>query len=216
MDCRSVINSLSDYLDGLLEPQHAHRIEIHLSDCPPCHGIKVDLHEIRTAARELPFRTPSGMLWTRIEREISVELLAQSRQVTVQDRARGWWRGLSEKRFTLTLPQLVGTGVLAASLVAFGLVSKPFKPATVSTAVLTGEDVLKQQINHKASVISTRKASWDPQMQVIFDNSLRRIDDSLSNCQQSLAGTSDRDQQQMLIELYKEKLQLLDDFEKLK
>src|SRR5438132_9937816 len=122
MDCGIVLNSLSNYLDGLLLDNEVQLIELHLGQCQPCHTIKLELSEIRQAARELPLHTPQRALWTRIRSSIEAETagLGKGREVA---RPPGWWARLLDQRFTFTLPQLVGTSALAIAFIAFGLVN---------------------------------------------------------------------------------------------
>ncbi|MGH9853595.1 MAG: anti-sigma factor family protein, partial [Blastocatellia bacterium] len=69
MECRAVINSLSDYLDGQniwISGDEVKQIKTHLTNCPACQNLKLELGEIKTAARELPLHTPPRVMWTRI------------------------------------------------------------------------------------------------------------------------------------------------------
>lgn len=223
MDCRSVIHFLSDYLDGLLAQQEVRHIEAHLQRCQPCHSIKLDLQLIRDAARELPPQEPPRALWARIEREIAAEKPA----VAVAAAAPGWWRWLGEKRFTFTLPQLAGASALAASLLTF-VALRGIPPAgqqlqpglaggkTAVTSYSPAVRAMQERIDERLNRLNLRKASWDPQMKQVFDEHLKRIDSSLASTRQALQANPDPDQQQMLIDLYKEKLQVLEDFDKLK
>ena len=61
------------------------------------------------------------------------------------------------------------------------------------------------------------QVTWDPQMREIFERNLIKIDDSLKSSRQSLIEhPNDADHQQMLMTLYNEKLQLLQDYDRLK
>jgi len=226
MDCRSVIHSLSDYVDGLLVQPEVRLIESHLRACPPCQTIKEDLQQIRSVARELPVHAPPPALWARIQQEIAAESRPPSRRAPVQ--SPGWWQRLSEKRFTFTLPQLAGASALAASLLIFAGVRNQL-PGThqslVSTSAATSVAVtspavqsVQTRIQERLSQLNARRASWNPQVQQTFEEHLKRLDESLDNTRRALQDgrSADPDQQQMLLDLYQEKLQLLEDFNKLR
>lgn len=227
MDCRSVIHSLSDYVDGHLAQPDAQWIESHLRRCPPCQTIKADLQEIRSAARELPLHAPPRALWARIQQEIELKEQPPARRAAATQ--RGWWQRLGEKRFTFTLPQLAGAGALAASLLVFTAVRSNLSVSTQSLQPTKGGgavslvapnsqavQAMQSRIEERLNRLNTRKAAWDPQMKQVFEEHLKRIDFSLANTRQTLEANPDPDQQQMLLDLYKEKLQVLDDFDKLR
>jgi len=230
MDCRIVLNSLSDYLDGSLLDTEIRLIEAHLGDCPPCHTVRLELVEIRSAARELPLHTPQRALWTRIRMSLETETAQWGREREVV-RQPGWWSRFMSRRFTFTLPQLAGASALAVALIAFGLIGalrqtrltpingtagSSFNQAATAV-ILPGEPQLKADIEHRVSTLNARKATWDPQMQEIFDSHLMRIDQSLNSCRHHLViDPADQEHKRMLWDLYEEKIQLLKDFDQLK
>jgi hypothetical protein len=221
MECQLVLDSLSGYLDGGLVESEVRQIEAHLTQCLSCHTVKLELTEIRQAARELPLHTPQRALWARIQSTIEREAVAKSGgKAAVQP---GRWAQLLSRRFTLTFPQLAGVSALVVALVTFSFVNltrQSSTPATpritdLSAATILGEDELKEKIERRLAALSTRKETWDPEMRELFEHHLAKIDQSLSNCRQMLqANPTDQDHQQMVLALYQEKLQLLDDFER--
>jgi anti-sigma factor RsiW len=228
MDCRSVIHSLSDYVDDLLTQSEAQHVESHLQRCQPCLAVKADLQEIRRAARELPLHAPPRALWARIRQEIEQGGLAQAappaRRAPAQ--AQNWWQRLSEKRFTFTLPQLAGASAVAASLIIFSAVrselpTQPVGPAIVqqASADLTANSpavrAMQTRIEERLGRLNTRKASWKPEVKQTFEEHLKRIDYSLDSTREALRKDPKLDQQ-ILLDLYKEKLQVLEDFDRLR
>ncbi len=212
MECRVVISSLSDYLDGSLATQEIQSIETHLTHCPPCHTVKADLSQICLAAKDLPLRTPSRALWARIQNELELETALPGKSAKTS-----WWKRMSERRFTFTLPQLAGASALAFSLMVFGLYHTLHDDPTVPkgvTAMLPMEPEMQTKIQQKATVISTRRQTWDPEIRIEYDKHLQLIETSLNRMRQTVVTTSDQDQQKMLMDLYNEKLQLMEDFEK--
>ncbi|MBS1812475.1 MAG: zf-HC2 domain-containing protein [Acidobacteria bacterium] len=220
MECRVVINSLSDYLDGSLAAQEFQSIEAHLTQCPPCNAVRVDLTQITLAAKELPLRTPSRALWIRIQNEIEIETAVPGK---VEEKKVSWWKRVSERNFTFTLPQLAGASMLAFSLMVFGMYHALHRdPQVASQAssdtanpILPMEKDLQFKIQQKASQLNTRRVSWNPEIRTVYDNHLQRIDNSLSHVRQSWVTTRDTDQQKLLMDLYNEKLRLMEDFERL-
>ena len=217
MECRVVISSLSDYLDGSLATQEIQSIETHLSHCAPCNIIKADVSQICLAAKELPLRTPSRALWVRIQNELELETTMPGK---LEAKKVSWWKRVSEQRFTFTLPQLAGASALAFSLMVFGLYHAlhrdPNLAAETSTnVVLPMETEIQSKIQQKALNLNARRQAWDPKIQTVYDKHLQLIDTSLNRVRQTLVTTRDQDQQKMLMDLYNEKLQLMEDFERI-
>ncbi len=215
MECLVVIRSLSDYLDGSLATQEIQSIEIHLIECPPCKAVKIDLAQISLAAKELPMHTPSRALWVRIQNEVELETAAPGKPVKVS-----WWKQWNERRFSFTLPQLAGASALAFSFMVFGLYQTlhrdPKLAAETSTNVVSPmETELQSQIQQKANTLQSRRQTWNPEIRTVYDNHLQRIDNSLSRMRQTVVKTHDQDQEKMLMDLYNEKLQLMEDFERI-
>lgn len=230
MECRAVVGSLSDYLDGRemwLSGNEIREIESHLAGCPTCQNVKLELTDIKMSARELPLHTPPRAMWTRIVNEIEAELAPSERPTREEFPEASWWERLKERRFTFTLPQIAGAGALAAALVVFGLFSFSSKnPGQLNikgaisgaqAALLPDEDQIKAEIERRLTLINARKTNWDPQARADFDRHLDQIEESLKTCRQALqSNPSDKLQQQMVRALYSEKRQLLDDVERLK
>ena len=215
MECRVVINSLSDYLDGSLAAQEFQSIEAHLIQCPPCHAVRADFTQITLAAKELPLRTPSRALWVRIQNEIAMETAVPGQ---VEEKKASWWKRLSERHFTFNLPQLAGASALAFSLMVFGMyhaLHRDPQIASEASAALPMETEIQSKIQSKANQLNTRRVAWNPEIRTVYDNSLQRIDSSLSRVRQTWVTTRDTDQHKLLMDLYNEKLQIMEDFERL-
>jgi anti-sigma factor RsiW len=227
MDCRSVIYALSDYVDGLLAQSEAQQVESHLRRCQPCLAVRADLQEIRRAASELPQHTPPRALWARIQQEIEQGGLVQTASPALRAPAKtpSWWQRLSEKRFTFTLPQLAGASALAASLIIFSAVRTelPTQPGPIlsqqASADVTASSpavrAMQTRIEERLNRLNMRKASWNPEVKQTFEEHLKRIDYSLDSTRDALRKDPQLDQQ-VLLDLYKEKLQVLEDFDRLR
>jgi hypothetical protein len=229
MNCRDVVSLLSDYLDGRdmwFSDSEVQDIEAHLDDCPKCKRVQIELTEIRSAARELPLHTPSRALWTRISNIVEVDVPASERPTRIEIPEMSWWERFKSRKMTLSLPQLAGTSALATALIIFGIyvASNPTTPrkafdfqAGTSAIILPDEDKIKADLERKLSLINARKGNWDPLVRDEFDKHLKKIEEALQNSRQILQyRPDDKVQRQMVLTLYHEKRQLLDDVERLK
>ncbi len=223
MECRNVVDSLSEYLDGFLSDNDAGHIEGHLKSCSPCQTVRVELDQLRTAARELPLHTPPRALWTRISNEIEAELDAKKTLITNALPKPGLWERLRASNFSFTLPQLAGASILALTLLAFGAVSfyrqynSVLTMRGMQTALFAEETQLKRELDRKMDAVKARMNSWNPQRRADFEQKLNRIEESMQDCRQLLqAHPDDQAHQLMLRNLYQEKKQLLEDGERLK
>jgi Putative zinc-finger len=212
MECRSVIDSLSEYLDGALTATQSAPIESHLNQCPPCRSYKLDLANICIAAKELPLHTPSKAIWARIQNEIEIETTPARKAGAAQS---SWWQRWSQKTFTFNLPQLAGAGALAFSLVAF----VSYKAIQTNTTPITSgasANVVVQKfdgfVKQRAEKMNLRSASWSPETRAAYQNQLNKIDQSI----EGLVAKPDSEQQKQLIDLYEEKLWLMEHYENFK
>jgi hypothetical protein len=227
MECRAVVSSLSDYLDGRniwASDDEVEQIETHLTNCPTCRNLKLELSEIKNAARELPLHTPPTALWARISKGIEAEVSMENVPARETQKASGWWGWLNSRKFTFSLPQLAAAGVFAAILIVagisgiFGEKSPPLKFRYVqSLLLLPEEDEIRANLERRLGAINARKAQWDSQRRADFEQRINRIDESLKRCRYMLEDNpNDVGRQEMVRALYDEKRQLLEDVERLK
>lgn len=64
--CRDVVELLSDYLDGGLDPPLAAAVERHLALCPACIGYLRQLRQTIGLLGRLPEETLSDRTWTEL------------------------------------------------------------------------------------------------------------------------------------------------------
>ncbi|HEY8460933.1 MAG TPA: zf-HC2 domain-containing protein [Blastocatellia bacterium] len=228
MECRAVVNSLSDYLDGRniwMSDDEVEKIETHLANCPACRNLKLEFSEIKNAACELPLHTPAPALWTRISKAIESEISTGSGPVRETQNASGWWKWLTSRKFTFSLPQLAAAGALAAILIVgkisgiFGANQQQLNLKNVQSALLLPEeDKIKADLERRLRAINERKAQWDSQRRADFEKRMNKIEESLELCRRNkLEGDpNDSVRQEMVRALYEEQRQLLEDVERLK
>jgi hypothetical protein len=212
-----------DGRDMWLSDNEVRDIEKHLGSCPKCQSVKLELSEIRVAARELPLHTPPRALWMRVANIVEAELPKSERPTRIETPELSWWERLKYRRFTFNLPQLAGAGALALALIVFAISNQPnptqnkLSFSDVQSALLPDEDRIKAEIDRRLAAVNARKANWDPEIRLDFERQLNKIDESLRNSRQKLqTSPHDKVQQQMVLTLYNEKRQLLDDVERLK
>jgi putative zinc finger protein len=227
MECRAVVSSLSDYLDGRniwASDDEVEQIETHLTNCPACLNLKLELSELKIAARELPLHTPPPALWARISKAMEAEISTENGPARETQNASGWWGWLNSRKFTFSLPQLAAAGAFAAILIVAGIsgIFGANRAPSIFQGVQSGlllpeEDEIKANLERRLSAINARKALWDSQRRADFEQRMDRIDESLKRVRHMLEGNpTDAGSQEMVRALYDEKRQLLEDVERLK
>jgi predicted anti-sigma-YlaC factor YlaD len=227
MDCRTVVESLSSYLDGSLFEHEISSIDGHLLDCHACSAVHSDLSEIRMAARCLPQYEPPSHIWFQIKERVAFETpsLPESAGADKQN----WWQRIMSATYTVTLPQMVGAGAMAI-LVALGsgVVSRHNLRRNKSDGASQGVDAMGvaalpfeqpflDEISRQLTSIKVQRASWDPQIQEGFDRRLGRINDAVRSCRMNVLNhPGDSDSRQLIISLYEEESQYLEDVERMK
>jgi len=224
------MNSLSDYLDGQgtwMSGNEKSSIEKHLDTCPTCQSLKLELTEIKTAARELPLHTPPQAMWVRIANTLEAELPASERKTREEFPKETWWDRLKARQFTFTIPQMAGAGVLSAALIIMGIYGisgqSPKTDPTrlnlsgVQTAFLPDEDQIKADLNRRLVEINKLKAGWKAQSRSEFEKQMTMVEESLEKCRTELrANPNDETHQQTLRKLYDNKRQLIENAERAK
>lgn len=227
MECRAVVNSLSDYLDNrnlLGVNEESENVDAHLINCSTCQNLKLELSEIKNAARELPLHAPPEALWTRISNLIEAESSTANTTNREAHKTESWLEWLNSRKFTFSLPQILSAAAFALVLIVAGISgiigAKPaplnFKDVQ-SALLLPEEDEIKADLERRMGAVNARKAQWDSERRADFDMRMNRIDESLKRCRYMLEDNpNDPTRQDMVRALYDEKRQLLEDVERLK
>src|SRR5678815_4494543 len=92
--CRATITSLSQYIDGGLTSDEIRDVDDHLNQCAPCESVRVEIEQVRMAARDLPQHTPSPVLWTRIRAEVESEIVSEKTYARTREEKQSWWQRL--------------------------------------------------------------------------------------------------------------------------
>ncbi len=221
MDCKIVVSSISELIDGGLAKDEMRGVEEHLTSCDSCQAIRRDLEGVRSAAQTLPLQTPSPKLWVRIRAEAESEALTLSPKAATASAPSSWWERVRGNRVSLSLPQLAGGSLVGAALLISGgyvlrqpsIEKSPAQPDLVSVLTPDLEATLKSEL----SGFNLRKANWDPRVRADFEHHLQQIDQSIEGCRFMLArNPTDQEQQEMVRVLADEKIRILKDSSRLK
>jgi len=223
MVCRQCQELISEYIDGALELGEQVNIERHLADCEPCRAVRDDLLQIVHFSNQLPLRAPSTSLWPRIRS--GVEELRPG----FWGRPLRWWSNVTTLRFNLTVPQMIAGAAALVIIVSIGAIvsrrdngpielsagNSRVPPSEITPLSRTDLQQLEKQINQLSETVEQRKNSWDPELRIAFERNLYYIDQSLVECRHQLDGNpADDVSQELMLNAYREKVRLLEGFEK--
>ncbi|HKA19866.1 MAG TPA: zf-HC2 domain-containing protein [Blastocatellia bacterium] len=223
MVCSQCQELLSDYIDGALELGEQINIERHLSDCEPCRAVRDDLLQIVHFSHQLPVQSPSTALWPRINAGLA-EL-----QPSFWNRSLRWLQNLRTLNINFSVPQMIATAAAIAIVVSTGIILSrrdngttplstagitlsPSDPTPLSQADL---QVLEKQISQLSESVEQRKDSWDPELRNAFERNLLYVNQSLAECRHQLSDHPGDDvSQELMLNAYREKIRLLEGFDK--
>ena len=223
MVCKQCQELLSEYIDGALELGEQVNIERHLGDCEPCRAVRDDLLQIVHFSQQLPTQSPSTALWPRISSDLA-EL-----QPSFWSRPLRWLAGFRTLNFNFSVPQLIAGAAALAVVVSIGFIVSRHDNGPVESSLSAGIAVppqvtplskadvqqLEKQINELSQTVEQRKDSWDPELRTAFERNLLYIDQSLVECRHQLNDNpADDISQELMLNAYREKVRLLEGFEK--
>ena len=223
MVCKQCQELLSEYIDGALELGEQANIERHLGDCEPCRAVRDDLLQIVHFSQQLPMQSPSTALWPRISSDLA-EL-----QPGFWSRPLRWLASFRTLNFNFSVPQLIAGAAALAILVSIGVIvsrrDSGQPQMSANAGQLTRSDVrplsqadlqqLEKQITQLSETVEQRKDSWDPELRTAFERNLLYIDQSLVECRHQLKDNpADNVSQELMLNAYREKVRLLEGFEK--
>lgn len=223
MVCKQCQELLSEYIDGALELGEQANIERHLGDCEPCRAVRDDLLQIVHFSQQLPMQSPSTALWPRISSDLA-ELRPSS-----WTRPLRWLVSFRTLNFNFSVPQLIAGAAALAIVVSIGVIvsrrDSGQPQLSASAGLVTPSDVrplsqtdlqlLEKQITQLSETVEQRKDSWDPELRTAFERNLLYIDQSLVECRHQLKDNpADDVSQELMLKAYREKVRLLEGFEK--
>jgi hypothetical protein len=223
MFCNQCQELLSEYIDGALELGEQVNLERHLGDCEPCRAVRDDLLQIVHFSQQLPLQSPSTRLWPRIQS--GVEELRPS----FWSWPLRWFARLGTLNFNLSVPQIIAGAAALTIVVSIGVIvsrrdSAPVPLSTATHFVAPGDvtplsradmQQLEKQINRLSETVELQKDSWDPALRTAYERNLLYIDQSLVECRHQLKDNpADDVSQELMLAAYREKVRLLEGFEK--
>jgi len=146
-NCQQSSESLSDYVDGLLEPSEQAALATHLAACDECRGLVNDLMRLKETARSLGPIVPPAHIWQNIQ----ASLPSAKRQ------ARSQWLALAAALVLVTGGAYLFTRMTSptsSSALADGGNSNAKAPATVETV----EQELAKAAAHYETAITQLEA----------------------------------------------------------
>ncbi len=78
MECLTCTESLTAFMDGELSPDHAKKVEIHFTQCTPCHDDYHSFLHTYQLVEQVGLLELDPDLWTRIHSEITDVSLSES------------------------------------------------------------------------------------------------------------------------------------------
>lgn len=75
MDCRTIYEVLGAFLDGETSPFETREIEVHLAECPKCHGLVVNCRAMIRLYRDQAPRWASGAVPDELHRRMMDKVL---------------------------------------------------------------------------------------------------------------------------------------------
>lgn len=223
MSCKQCQELLSEYIDGALELGEQVNLERHLADCEPCRAVRDDLLQIVHFSQQLPLQSPSTPLWPRIQSGVE-EFKPGFWSLPVR-----WFARLGMLNFSLSAPQIVAGAAALTIVISIGVIVSrrdipPVVSSTNATSVApngvtplskTDMQQLESRISRLSETVEQRKDSWDPALRTAYERNLLYIDQSLVECRHQLKDNpSDDVSQELMLAAYREKVRLLEGFER--
>ncbi len=131
-------DSLSEYLDGHLDPADRREVERHLETCGECRGVLKDLKAVVVQAQGLRDREPSRDLWPSIAAGLAPRGTAREQgagDVIPLDEHRRAKAPVRPSYVRVTMPQLAAAGLVL--MMASGAGAWMLRPALGDEAVAT-------------------------------------------------------------------------------
>lgn len=223
MVCKECQELLSEYIDGSLELGEQVNVERHLGNCEPCRAVRDDLLQIVHFSQQLPVQSPSTALWPRISSDLA-EL-----KPGFWARSLRWVASFRTLNFNFSVPQLIAGAAVLAIVISIGVIaSRPdnnqtllsssagtLLPAEVTPLSQMDLQQLEKQISQLSEAVEQRKESWGPELRTAFERNLLYIDQSLVECRHQWKNNpGDNVSQELMLNAYREKVRLLEGFEK--
>ncbi|KPK57959.1 MAG: hypothetical protein AMS21_10965 [Gemmatimonas sp. SG8_38_2] len=189
---------LSDYLDGELNAAERAELEEHLSGCSECSAVLEQLRQVVARAQSLEDRAPESDLWSGVAERIG----AVSSVSDLDEHRRRKHERLSERRFTISLPQLVAASVALMVLSAGSAwivsrsgsaASEGVTPTAANGAGLVADAPAQLATSYDAAVLQLERILEESRSRLdtvtvrIIEENLLIVDRAIAQAQRALA-----------------------------
>lgn len=231
MQCASFQEQLSEFLDGDLGGSDRQHVEKHLRTCAVCSTVRDDLARLIAASANLPLHTPSPAVWSKIEHEIGHGVITGPSV---------WWNRLNARRydFSVSARQLVAAAATIVVAVGAFWVIQVASPNALPTLDVNWNSMggaspglhavplahvtpidevsrIRGLIDEMASSVASSQATWSPELKTTFVKSIAAADARIAEAERSHGAAATDATRATLVEMYREKLRLLDEFARL-
>lgn len=231
MQCASLQEQLSEFLDGDLSRNDQQSVEKHLRTCAVCSTVRDDLARLIAASANLPLHTPSAAVWTNIEKEIRGGVVMGP---------SAWWNRLSARRYDFSVSARQIATVAATVVVAVGTFwaiqyaspnalptldvnwnamggTSPGVQAVPLAHVTPTDEVsrVRTLIDEMMGSVAVSQSTWSPELKAIFAKSIAAADSRIVEAERSHAASPSDATRESVLVMYREKLRLLDEFARL-
>ncbi len=183
----AIIERLSEYIDGELDPRAHAEIEQHVRSCPDCRTALAELEAVAARAAALVDASPDRDLWSGIDARIG----GRPGAAAFDRRPR--------RRFSFTLPQLAAAS-LALMVVSGGLVwlarsgdpRADFPSTSASTDIPDVTAASLTETHYEGAVedlertLERGRAELDPETVRVLEQNLQSIDAAIEQCRRAL------------------------------
>jgi anti-sigma factor RsiW len=187
----TIVDRLSDYLDGELDDAARLEVESHLKGCTACRETLEELRVIATTAAQLPTTVPDHDPWEGIAARIGVQ--ADARVVP--------FARIMRRTFSFTLPQLAAAGialmVLSGAMVYvarsgdsradFPIMSADNGRARAAALPVSLSDPQYDgAIADLEQALEAGRSKLDPETVKVLEQNLAAIDEAIEQCRRAL------------------------------
>lgn len=145
MQCSSIKEMLSAYLDGVLEPSEHALVTRHLEMCPACRSEWEDLCMVVEMVRELPEITPPADFRLNLRKRLEAIPINTS---PAEKKARGFWRTMTGSKISRGIA-VAATVILTAGVTAlwYGIPGQPGGNSVNDIASSGKSAVIKEKVS---------------------------------------------------------------------
>ena len=214
-----ILEEVSLWVDGELDPSRAERVEKYLESCAECAAFHQDLASIREGVERLEPLDPPEHLWINLRSQLEDEGLIRSKP------RESFWAAILPKRLPALKPAWSGA-ILAlllgvGSLLVYDLTTRsPVVPVPVVASTSHQEAILeelrKAEDNYRAAIEALSASSQkkleqlDPVLAQVFHDNLATMDYFLNECKQAVEDSPQNPlAHRYLMAAYQKKVELL-------